>query len=81
VDAEIKRLRWKCRRGMKELDTVLLKYLEDLYPVANSAHRQAFASILDMPDPELWALLMGKSFSKNREIGDVVNALKCPTQT
>ncbi|MDJ0806588.1 MAG: succinate dehydrogenase assembly factor 2, partial [Gammaproteobacteria bacterium] len=31
-DAELNRLRWQCRRGMLELDLLLLGFLETRYP-------------------------------------------------
>ena len=37
---------------MKELDLVLLRYLEQDYPAASAAERDAFARILDLQDPE-----------------------------
>lgn len=76
MEADIKRLRWRCRRGMQELDTLLLRYLEAYYPNANEEHKQAFTEILDMQDPELWSLLTGKTIPKNQGINDVVKSLQ-----
>jgi antitoxin CptB len=55
------RLRWRCRRGMKELDLVLLRYLEQDYDAASPADRAAFARILDLQDPELFGYLVGRA--------------------
>ncbi len=55
------RLRWHCRRGMKELDLVLLRYLEQDYEAASPADRAAFARILDLQDPELFGYLVGRA--------------------
>ena len=54
------RLRWRCRRGMKELDLLLVRYLEQEYPAASRADREAFARILDLQDPELFGYLVGR---------------------
>jgi antitoxin CptB len=62
MDAEIRelsRLRWRCRRGMRELDELLLRYLERRLPRADRDERDAFASLLDLPDPELFDYLAG----------------------
>jgi antitoxin CptB len=56
----VSRLRWRCRRGMKELDLLLVRYLEQQYPAASSADREAFARILDLQDPELFGYLVGR---------------------
>jgi len=54
------RLRWRCRRGMKELDLVLVRYLEQEYPAASPDDRAAFARILELQDPELFGYLVGR---------------------
>ena len=60
ADREVARLRWRCRRGMKELDLVLLRWLEQDYPRASTAERAAFARILDLQDPEIFGYLVGR---------------------
>lgn len=55
-----RRLRWRCRRGMKELDVLLLGYLEQHHPNASAAEQQAFADLLELPDPQLWTYLSGR---------------------
>ena len=47
------RLEWRCRRGMKELDLLLVGYLRRRYSSAPSDERLAFAEILEVPDPDL----------------------------
>jgi antitoxin CptB len=54
------KLAWRCRRGMKELDLVLTGYLREHWPAAGADERQHFESILELPDPELAAYLMGR---------------------
>lgn len=53
-------LRWQCRRGMKELDELLLGYLERYYDSAGDGDKAAFRQLLDLPDPELVAYLLKK---------------------
>lgn len=52
------KLKWQCRRGMKELDVLLTRYLENLYPQAPPAQQKAFAQLLDCPDTELYLWLI-----------------------
>jgi len=52
-DVELRRLEWRCRRGMKELDFLLLRYVRDRLPRASGEQRAAFAEFLELPDPEL----------------------------
>ena len=50
---EVRRLEWRCRRGMKELDLLLLRYLRERFTSASSEERVAFAEFLELPDPDI----------------------------
>jgi antitoxin CptB len=52
-DDPIGRLEWRCRRGMKELDFLLLRYLRQRHVVAGGDERAAFAEFLELPDPDI----------------------------
>jgi antitoxin CptB len=58
-DPEFARLRWRCRRGMKELDVLLARWLERHWPGADAERRRAFAWLLEQPDPDLADWLIG----------------------
>ena len=57
---ELGRLRWRCRRGMKELDVLLTRYVEQHYGGASRAARRAFRELLEAPDPLIYAYCMGQ---------------------
>lgn len=59
--AEEDRLRWRCRRGMRELDVLLCRYLDLHYASAPADEQAAFRHLLETPDPELFALFMGRA--------------------
>ncbi|HUQ09537.1 MAG TPA: succinate dehydrogenase assembly factor 2 [Steroidobacteraceae bacterium] len=46
-------LEWRCRRGMKELDLLLVRYLRKCHASASSDERDTFAQFLELPDPEI----------------------------
>ncbi|MBS0381100.1 MAG: succinate dehydrogenase assembly factor 2 [Proteobacteria bacterium] len=52
-------MRWRCRRGTRELDALLGGWLERHAADPDSASLQAFDALLDQQDPELWDWLMG----------------------
>jgi antitoxin CptB len=74
------RLRWRCRRGMLELDVLLARYLEHRYPVAPPAEQRAFASLLELQDPQLFAFVMGWDVSVDPDLSHVIARL-APTQS
>ena len=53
------RLRWRARRGTRELDALLGGWLDQRYAGADAAQRQAFDELLDAQDPDLWDWVMG----------------------
>jgi antitoxin CptB len=53
------RLRWRCRRGMRELDILLTRYLDERYGIAPAAEQDAFRTLLDAQDPVLYAYCLG----------------------
>lgn len=57
---ELARLRWECRRGMKELDVLFTHYLEHCYPLASDAERQLFNQVLALADPDLYSMVLGR---------------------
>ena len=56
----LERVRWRCRRGLLELDIVLGRFIEHRYPVMDNGQRVVFDELLDLPDTELWDLITDK---------------------
>ncbi|MGH8281420.1 MAG: succinate dehydrogenase assembly factor 2, partial [Gammaproteobacteria bacterium] len=78
--SENTRLRWQCRRGMKELDLVLEGYLEGRFAAASIEEQQAFASLLNLPDPVLLAYIMGREQPSTEEQRRVIESLRRTTR-
>jgi antitoxin CptB len=68
-------LRWRCRRGMKELDVLLTRYLERDYYKVPAPQRQAFEALLELPDPEILDYILGRKTPPNREMSLVIARL------
>ena len=58
LDAEGRQLLWRCRRGLKELDVLLERYVEAALPGAGSSERAVLQRLLDLPDPQLAGYLL-----------------------
>jgi antitoxin CptB len=54
----LSRLRWQCRRGMRELDVLMTRWLERDWAGASSEERAAFRRLLELQDPELAGYLL-----------------------
>ena len=72
---EIKRLRWRCRRGMRELDQLMLRYLDQRWPTADDAGRALFLQLLDCEDDKLWRWFMGRERPENAELDAIVSLI------
>jgi antitoxin CptB len=46
-------LSWRCRRGRREWDVLLLGWLERHFDTATASQREAFAQLLELPDADL----------------------------
>lgn len=57
----LERVRWRCRRGLLELDIVLGRFVEQSYAQLDEAGRVTFDALLDMPDSELWDMITGRT--------------------
>jgi antitoxin CptB len=69
---ELGKLRWRCRRGMKELDVLLLRYIDEQFCSASSAHREAFQDLLETPDPLIYAYCLGRLTPPNPVLASLV---------
>ena len=67
---ERERLKWKCRRGLLELDIVLQRYL------VQHPDDEALSEILDLPDNDLWDIVAGRSNSYDPHLKEVVARLR-----
>lgn len=75
IDEHRSRLKWHCRRGMRELDVLLERYLERDYKDASPVQKAAFETLLSLQDPEILALLTGRTVSEDGGVRDVVQRL------
>ena len=73
---EIPRLKWLCRRGVKELDIIMSHYLEFSYPSANASEKKAFRELLEIEDPILFLLVVGKDKSADVEQDKLLSHLR-----
>jgi antitoxin CptB len=67
------RLRWRCRRGMLELDLVLAGFLAQGYLLLNDAQKQQFDRLLDETDPNLYDWLIQHHDCPHPEFTDLLN--------
>ena len=73
---EDSRLRWLCRRGMKELDLVMTRYLDTQYSQADEMEKESFRDLLALPDPDLYSLLLGREAAATSRIENLAQTIR-----
>jgi len=67
---EREKLKWRCRRGLLELDIVLARYL------VRHPEDGELAELLDLPDNDLWDIVAGRSDEYAPHLRQVVARLR-----
>lgn len=75
LDVEMKSLRWRCRRGMRELDQLLERWLERGWPASSDAEREVFRRLLDVEDPRLWRAFLGQDRLDDDDLQQLVERI------
>lgn len=75
-ERELGRLRWRCRRGMRELDQMLGRYLDREWRQSSTEERNTFLLLLETEDDRLWHWMMGNQSPENPELRALVDKIR-----
>ncbi|CAN5215804.1 succinate dehydrogenase assembly factor 2 [soil metagenome] len=67
---------WRCRRGMLELDEILIPFFEQKYPSLSQTEQQQFIMLLDNIDPDLCDWFFGFSMPLDSGLINIVNLIR-----
>ena len=76
TDAELRKLRWRSRRGMRELDQLFTRYLDHRWAQSPEAERAVFRRLLDCEDDRLWRWFMGFEHADDAELDALVQRIR-----
>ncbi|MEX2479264.1 MAG: succinate dehydrogenase assembly factor 2 [Gammaproteobacteria bacterium] len=76
--ARLKRLRWRCRRGMRELDLLLEPWLARHGETMDTAALAEFERFLDCPDMDLHDWLTGRSEPGDPHFAELIAHIRAP---
>ena len=76
MSADVARLRWRCRRGMRELDAVLEYFVSSSFADLGAEDIARFERILELPDPELFAYVTGRSAPADDDIARLIERIR-----
>ncbi|TDI82579.1 MAG: succinate dehydrogenase assembly factor 2 family protein [Betaproteobacteria bacterium] len=73
---ELDRVRWRCRRGMLELDIILQRFVDKHYTQLNDTELQQFDTFLNLPDNDLWDMITAKKEIKDIKLQPMLQLLQ-----
>jgi len=69
-------LRWRCRRGMLELDILLNDFLDKSYEKITTQQKITLDQMLDYPDQLLFDLFLGHMQSSDNSVSELVQTIR-----
>ncbi|MBC3435379.1 succinate dehydrogenase assembly factor 2 [Pseudomonas sp. BW16M2] len=72
---ELNRLFWHSRRGMLELDVLLVPFTQDVYPSLSEADRELYRRLLTCEDQDMFGWFMERSESEDPELQRMVRII------
>ena len=73
---ELERARWRCRRGLLELDILLQRFMDKHYADLGENELQQFETLLNLPDNDLWDVITRKQEVKDLGLQSVLHLLQ-----
>ena len=81
MDARLAKLKWRSRRGMRELDSVLLGFLDAHAAALGETEIATFERILELPDPVLYDYLLGRRAPTDAAIAALLERIRASAAT
>jgi antitoxin CptB len=70
------RLKWKCRRGLLELDLVLERFMQRHADAMSEGELANLSELLELGDNDLWDIVNGRNDAYDGRFGGVVARLR-----
>ena len=74
-DIEAKRLWWHSRRGMLELDVLLVPFVEEVYPTLPPDDKARYKKLLSCEDSDMFSWFMQRSRPEDPDLARMVDMI------
>lgn len=71
-----KALRWRCRLGLRELDVLLLDFLDHQFADLALPEQHAFSELLQQPAPDVLTWVLGQAQPANPTFTSLVQKIR-----
>ena len=80
MNSELNKLRWQCRRGIKELDQLLVNFLEQHYATLFESEQRLFSdSLLSLEDDKLYGYFFNEETPQQENLISLVQKIRATT--
>lgn len=79
-EEKLNRMRWRSRRGMLELDLLMLPFFDEAYRTLPEHQQIAFQRLLEQEDPDLWLWFSRKAEAEDPELNALVQFMLARVQ-
>lgn len=73
---EFERARWRCRRGLLELDIILQRFMDQHYTRLDQQGLKQFERLLSLPDNDLWDLITARQVTIDPDLQPILELLQ-----
>lgn len=70
---QLSKLKWKCRKGIRELDVLLTKYLEEIFINLPKQEQDIFIEFVNIDSNELFDIVFNKKISDSKFLKIIEN--------
>ncbi|MDP8079045.1 succinate dehydrogenase assembly factor 2 [Phocoenobacter skyensis] len=70
------RIEWECRRGMRELDEMIMPFYKNHFDNLSQEQQNTFVEMLKFTDPELFRWLMNQEKAPQEEMQKMVELIQ-----
>ena len=74
-DSDYNRLLWASRRGMLELDLIMVPFVENCFKSLDELNQQRFINLLESEDNDLFAWFLGRGLPDDPELAAIVQQI------
>jgi antitoxin CptB len=73
--SDYNRYLWASRRGMLELDLMMVPFMEQCFKQLDEINQQRYIDLLDSEDTDLFSWLLGREVPSNPELAVIINKI------
>ncbi|UGA55184.1 FAD assembly factor SdhE [Vibrio sp. VB16] len=69
------RIKWACRRGMLELDVVIMPFYDECFDSLSEDEKHDFVALLECDDPDLFNWVMQHGRSDDEKLANMIDKI------